>query len=556
MVSRFVLYSLCLCILLINPLEAVPQIEASIDSMDSRAHFPLPGTITITHSKEEKIDPQSFIIEGKHLDASFVKDAFMSSFSDTLVSIYRFQLPPQEKGLFVLPAISVKINGQTYYATPSSYEVQEETAAPRSATHPSVPATTSIFRLEASVEGSSVLYPAERTKLIYRIFYNRSVDLIRSELPMIHPAHFQKIGDVQIKDLQLSNVTVQELTQEVEASEIGTFSFGPSLIEGYAYTIQSGKKIYDPTLLKAEAPFVTLEVKPFPGQSQPFSFTGALGRIQIESQLTTSHALLVGDTLQLQLKIQGISNLGELDLPSLECQPGFSGFFQISDDPPLAEIKEDAKFFYIELRPLNTFIKQIPVIEVSSYDSVTDQYIIQQTDPIPITVTAPIEERAPAVVVPLLSPFPSEIQWPTPFLSPLEIIERRVEDSQPTISWLKTEQVLWLLPIGFLGIMLQIYWKKKWEHHRKDRTLTSEKVLGQALKTESLPLLEQAFWTRLWEKEKVPRGLKQLEALSGNKELAIIRSFIFQLQAWQYSRNKVVDFSRVKRDAKKLYTQI
>ena len=99
-----------------------------------------------------------------------------------------------------------------------------------------------IFRLEAIVKGPMTLYPGERTKLFYRISYNRSIDLTQSVLPMIHPTHFQKVGDVQIEDKQLANATVQDLTQEVEASELGTFQFGPSSIEGYAYTMEAGRK--------------------------------------------------------------------------------------------------------------------------------------------------------------------------------------------------------------------------------------------------------------------------------------------------------------------------
>src|SRR5207245_2665730 len=105
-----------------------------------------------------------------------------------------------------------------------------------------------------------------------------------------------------------------------------------------------------------------------------------------ETTLTSSNSVSVGDTVQLQVEIQGVTNLTELHLPLLQCQPGFSGFFQTSDLPPLAEVKEKTKFFYIELRPLTSFIKEIPSIELSSFDPKTEKYVMQNSSAIPITV--------------------------------------------------------------------------------------------------------------------------------------------------------------------------
>lgn len=539
--------------LTISFLEAAPWVDSSIDS-SSQAHFPIQGTITITHGKEETIDPHSFTMEDKPLDVSFVKDVAMTASSDTLVTIYHFQLPAKEKGMYVLPAISVKIEGHSFSSAPSSYEVQDEGAAAQpAAASPTTPSGPLVFRLEASVHGPTTLYPGERTKLVYRISYNRSIDLTRSEFPMIHPSHFQKIGDVHIKDSQLPDVTVQDLTQEVEASELGTFSFGPSFIEGYAYTIEAGQKIYDSKLLRSEAPLVTLEVKPFPQPTQPASFTGALGQIQVESVLTSSNTLLVGDTLQLQVKIQGITNLTELNLPRLQCQPGFSGFFQTSNLPPLAEVKDKIKVFYVELRPSTSLVEQIPSIEVSSFDLAAKKYIVQHSAPIPITVTAHTEESTSLSSIPLFVQFQSG-QWPTPPLPPLELKEDQVgQKFQMRNSWLKSDRVLWLIPFGILLLILQAAWKRHRERFPKPQPPKSEKLFKEAFKNENLQLLEQAFWNRLWEKRKVPEGFKHPEILPAEGQLAPVRSFIFQLQAWQYGTDKNSDVRQMKQQAQHLF---
>jgi hypothetical protein len=547
-------------------LEAAPAVDASIDSMNSRAHFPLSGTITITHSPKEKVDPQSFQMEGKLLDTSFVKDVAMSS--NTLVSIYSFQLPAQEKGLYVLPSISVKINGQVYQTIPSTYEVKEETAAQPSISSFSTAAPSGpvIFKLEATVQGPTTLYPGQRTKLFYRISYNRSIDLTRSVLPMVHPAHFQKVGDVQIKDYQQPDVTVQELTQEVEASDLGTFQLGPSLIEGYAYSMQAGQKVYDPTLLKAEAPAVTVEVKPFPISTQPASFTGALGQIRAEASLeSSSDAIFIGDNVQVLVKIEGVTNLTELHLPMLQCQPGFSGFFQISDLPPLAEVTGKTKFFHIELRPLTTLIKQVPSIEVSSFDPSTEKYVIQRTAPIPLTVERETKEE-PASIGPvaMLTRLPAISQWPTPPPVPVEFESSPVQVGEMKSSWftLHPHWAFWLLPLAFALLLLQMRWHAQWQRRPRPLVPLSEEMLNRALKANALQapgglrLLEQAFWHRLWEKGIIPPGSLEIDQLPQEKQNEQVRSFLFQLQALQYSSEKNFDPLQLRQNAWELFKRI
>jgi len=535
-------------------LEAAPVVDAFVDSMTTQAHFPLDGTLTITHEKGEHIDPQSFVMEDKPLPASFVKKVNMSASSETVISIYSFQLPAHDKGLYVLPSIAMKVGGKMYETTPSTYEVQETASSqhppPLSSQNPSSPL---IFRLEASVKGPSTLYPGERTTLFYRISYNRSVDLTRSVLPLIHPSHVQKIGDVQIQDYQLGEVTVQDLTQQIQASEQGTFSFGPSLIEGYAYTVKGGQKIYDPSLLTSEAPLVVLEVKPLPETDQPPSFTGALGQIKAEGRLDSSDQVVVGDLLKWQIKTQGILNLTEFHLPPLECQPGFSGFFQISDLPPLAEVKEGIKIFYVELRVLTALATHIPALELSSFDPATGKYIVQEIAPIPITVTPTLVEKETILFTPLLADHSSRDHWPIPLLSPLEIEGEGMKmlgiEGEPTSSL----SVFWIIPVGCLFLLLQYRWHQQWQPRFKEHIPKSHLLFKQALKTGSLSLLEEAFWLRLWEKGSVPQGTFQADKIPDEGGFVSVKKFLFELQALQYSPNKAFDPLELQKHAKKVF---
>lgn len=540
---------LFLSVWMFRGLEGTPIIEGSIDPMKNSAYFPIEGTITITHKKDEKIDAKSFLMGNKPLEVSFVKDVKMSASSDTLVTIYRFQLPAQKKGLYVLPAISVKIGKQRFNSTTSSYTIHD--SSEDFSSHSSSKSTHSaqIFRLDAKIQGPVVLYPGERTTLLYRISYNQNIDLSRSFLPMIHPPHFKKIGDVHIRDYQVKEATMQDLQQEVEASEIGTFSFGPSVIEGYSYQLKAGQKIYASKLLKAEAPALTLVVKPFPEIDRPSSFTGALGVIQIESHLISPNSVKVGDTLRLQFKVKGVSNLDELRFPELECQPGFSGFFQLSDTPPLAEIQDSVKLFEIEVRPLTALVQEIPSIEFSSFDPIAEEYFLQHTVPIPITVNRRVEEAVIASSNPsLLFPFPSKISWPSPNLSFQEFQPDQLKLNPSKSSFTSRQLLLPVLVIGFILLLLQLLLKERIKDFFKSKVSKSEKMFYRAMKARDVKLLEDAFWNRLWEKGEILEGHRQIESEE-------IKEFMIRLQAMQYGKNEQ-EFVKIRDRAWELFENL
>lgn len=535
---KFAFYLFYFCWMGWGFLEAAPVVEASVDGLSRQAHFPLSGTITVTHGPKDQIDGHSFEIEGHPLEASLEKEFKISD--EIKVAIYHFQLPGHEKGLHLLPSISVKINGQLYQSVPSTYEVKEAAATPST--------SSLLFRLDAQVEGAKTLYPGERTILLYRISYNRSVDVTRSILPLVHPAHLKKVGDVQIRDYQQQDITIQELRQEVEARDVGLFQLGPSLIEGYAYTMKAGQKVYDATLLKSEAPAISLEVVPFPLLHQPASFTGALGQIKVYANLESAPSTFIGDTLQLQIKIQGIANLADLRLPILQCQPGFSGFFQMSDLPPLAEVQEGSKIFHIELRPLTSLTNQIPPIEVSSFDPATKQYVTQRTTPIPLSIKIKSFESTSPVSMVIPTPLPIIKQWPPPLLSTLVIKEAVV----PLDLIKRGSLVLWLFPLGIALLLLQAFFYQQWQQRPKFQKPLSEQLFQKGF--HNLQFLEQAFWNRLWEKNIVPQGTAELDKIP--QKYDAIRSFIFQLQVLQYSPNKVFEPFKIKQYAQELFEQI
>lgn len=544
---------------------ASPSVEASVDvSTGVPAHFPIVGTITITHAKNEKVDLQSFMMESKALDVSFVKDVDLS-ISDSLLSIYSFQLPGRDKGIYVLPSISVKIDGQTYHTIASSYVVNErkkETKSSSSTSEDALSTTPPIFRLEAEVVGPKTLHPGERTKLLYRISYNQNVDLTKSEFPMIHPKDFQKVGDVQIKDYQEKDATIQDLTQEIQATEPGVFQLGPSFIEGLTYTMKAGQKVYDTTLLRAEALAVTIRVDPFPESVQPPSFTGALGRIQAQSSLKTTGPITIGENITVYIEIEGIKNGSEFRFPYVQCQPGFSGFFQTSDLPPSSKGREKGELFLLELRPLTSLVQEVPSIELSSFDAAENKYVVVKTKPIPFTIDPKsVRVKTPPLTLPIFVPLRFSGNWPTPERSPLAI----TTPFEPlrVVNHMKNGWNLsvWMIPLALALLILQKYWKNKWDNippPPRSRELFQQAMKSDLSLAHNVKILEQAFWHRLWEQGVLPQRTYtySLDTLKGSEELEKLRVFLEHLQALQYSANKNYRPADIKARAKSLFSNL
>jgi hypothetical protein len=546
-------------------LNAAVHIDASIDQNTAQENTPLDGTITVTHPQTEAIDNASFQLDGKKLTPTFIKNNVISP--ETVVSIYSFTMPSQKAGLYVLPVVSIKVGSKIYHSIPTSYEVmkldgKKSTPAARTNTKPASsiegPAT---LRLEAKIKGPEKLYPGQRTKLFYRIAYNRNIDLTESNLPLIQPKDFQKIGDAHIQDYQETLYTIQEITQEIEALKPGNFQFGPSSIQGYVYEIDAlGQKVYQPTPLQAEAPVIDLTVNPFPTH-KPASFNGALGSIEASLKMISPSHLAIGEKIDLQLSVSGLTNLNQFTLPDLSCQPGFSGFFRLNDLPAAAKNEEGTKEFHLVLIPLTSLAQSVPSIEISSFDPATGSYKIQRTEPLAVTVQAlkPKLVTSPQSQIDNSTPDWNKI-WNAPFqsVSALTLLDPYVPEALSSKPWIGSPWVILMIPLGVLFILLMQGIHHYWLTCPKAIKLQSAVLMEQALHDKSLSpsqvihLIERAAWWRLKEK-----GYLRMspEKLPTEGPVGQLRKFILHLQSLEYSEKKDFILADIKSTASSLLTE-
>lgn len=340
------------------------------------------GSISVTHDENVKINTESFRLEGKPLKVHFIKEVKISPNDPLVVSLYDFQKEEKKAGLYVLSEISVKVGDKIYKSIPTSYEIKDRFASKINQD----PQTQVILNLEPFVEGKEPFYPGQRLVVGYRYTFNLSFDLTTEKIPLLEGEGFKKIGDKEFKDFTKDALTTLIVTQLIEATKPGVYTFGPSEIRGRPYNMNAlGKKEYFNREYSAKAPDITVRVVPFPDQNKPPSFYGAIGDFKFDFSLVSRSDVYVGDRLIVLIKITGKGDMENLQMPHLCCQPGFSGFFKIGDLPSI-ELSGNKKTWSVELRPQWDEIKEIPSLEFSFFNPETKQYTVLKSQSIPITV--------------------------------------------------------------------------------------------------------------------------------------------------------------------------
>lgn len=499
------------------------------------------GTITIFHKKEAKIDEKSFIYEGKPLSVTKSSPETKSSLAlpDAYQTSYRFGIPGKAAGLYLLSPISVDVDGKRISTPPMTYEIK------------SVNASESILKIKAYVDAKEPIFPGQRFTLVYQIDYRGDIQLKRSDLPLIDTQVFQNIGELNVEEKNKENYSSQIITQEVQATQPGSFQFKPSLIEG----VDNQNNI-----LQATAKALTVVIYPFPEKGKPLSFTGALGQFTIQAKLLGSSRVIQEETIQLQVAIKGSSDLTSVLLPKLICQPGFSGFFHLSDLPPLSSITNDTKTFIVEMRPLGFGDLMIPSIEFSFFDTQAGKFQSVHTEAIPLTVAPPpLNLKMPSLSREGTSE--EKKNWKEALANPLKI--SFVETSNlPSFTFSRGEALtLWLL---FLGSLLGLQAFIKFfilPRFKKPLPLESELDFQKAFLKRREPslffkLLEKAFLERLKEKGKISSATLSYEELSSEKSLQPIWNFFYKLDQMIYGRGKALSMSDIQDEAHRLWGKL
>lgn len=551
-VMTIALMGVCICLGIATPiLAAEVDVHADVESRELFENMPVKGLITITHPRNIAIDDKSFKMEKAPLTVSLVKEEPMTATGDLVMSIYSFEIGPQPKGAHSLPSVSVKAGSKEYRSIPTTYQIKDGSASDTVPAQSSVAATTSssvdssvVLRFEPFIEGPSTLYPGQQTLVGYNYIFNVNLDTTGEETPLLEAKGLIKIGDKIVKEGENQGLSILQIAQIVQGDNPGEYSFGPSHLEGKAYRLNSmGQRVYAKQKISINTPSLTIKVEPFPAADKPISFNGALGNFTWQVKLLTPAIVQVGDEVSLQIDATGKGNLASLSLPELCCQPGISGFFRLSDLPPVGTVEGTIKHFVVTLRPLTDAVKEIPSLEFSSFDPDEKKYVIVRSEPIPLKVKPAANQ-------------PSNIPKPTPAQS--EIPQRdwkdqwnqtsliAIEGNYPLSStdlqdfFLGTWWSLLVLPIGIGAFIFQINLKRQLEKMPKRVAEQGNVLLQSALNAspgsaEQYRLLQKALLVKLVERQELGSADIAVELLATSGMQGKVRSLLLAIEEKRFS---------------------
>jgi hypothetical protein len=147
-----------------------------------------------------------------------------------------------------------------------------------------------------------------------------------------------------------------------------------------------GRRATEVRRWRAEAPGRLLAVGSIPGQEQPSSFGGGIGRgftLEVAADRTV---VQVGDPITLTLVLHG-EGLETAALPPLDAEGLLPpDLFRAPQDSPAGELRDDAKRFTAVVRVLRDDVGEIPALAYSWFDPDSRKYETTHSRPIALSV--------------------------------------------------------------------------------------------------------------------------------------------------------------------------
>jgi hypothetical protein len=524
------------------------RVSMQLSDKDIYPNEELQGTITVQHNRSDEVDPSAFHVKGEPLHVEFIRNVEISPQSDLVISFYSFQLPPQESGLHVLPGITVSVAGKSYSTPATTYEVKQRSTMVRG------PGGI-ILQLETFVEGKLPMYVGQEISVGYRIFFNGNIELTEQVLPLIDAVGFKKIGSERIGDVREGGISVRQIEQLIEATKAETFTFGPSYLTGYTYTTDwRGKKKAMGGTIKAETAPVKIVVLDFPKEGQPSSFNGSVGEdIDFDVSLISPPLATVGDKFILSVTFSSDKDMPNIKLPEICCQPGFPGFFELDDIPPLPVERENSKMFSVDLRPLTPHIREIPSIEFSYFNPDKELYEVRRSKAISVRVnpspskSLPMSPGVPTAPDQKAAVDQKDVVWPTTTAEtqPIEIhtiYPLGMDDLTDRL--FGTWAVFLILPFGGFFIYVQVDIREKRKKKvlakgQKDSTYWFDQAkASQEDVADFYHLLNKAFILRLFENRWILEEVSSPQELPDEGMCKKVKHFLCGIDEMRFSQKR------------------
>lgn len=397
---------------------------------------------------------------------------------------HSYLVKPTQVGEFTIPALSVKLGGETLTSQAVKFKVVRP-AAPE----PGSEAEQQSLALLRLVLPKKEIFAGETVVIEEQL-------LVRSGV--------QKIANLELPELQIPGCTTAKPVQgqnrqtvigstsfalipfyvPVTAMKSGAIKVGP--IDGAVVVLLPSRQrdVFDPfgmfsgvqQRVAISAPEQTLTVLPLPESGKPAHFTGAVGSYQMTFSASPTN-VAVGDPITLRVEITG---RGALDAFTLSEQ----GWKDFKAYPPTTKVEttgdlglEGKKIFEQVVVPQNTEIKEVPDFEFSYFDPEKRSYQTLRHAPTPIIVRPGGSTTAPAFAISSNSPQNEKSSQDIVHIKP----RLGKVGAMPT-AWVTQPAFLALQGVPVLALLGAMFWRRRSDSLANNPRLRRQRAVAQIVR--------------------------------------------------------------------------
>lgn len=324
--------------------------------------------------------------QGNELSTTIINGRSQTTF------VFTYSVTASQEGEFTIPPVQIVVNGQPLTSNPVKLTVAK-------AVQSSSQQQEGAF-LRMTVPKKE-LFIGEPMIVELLLYFQDAKDL---KMPQIQAEGFL-VGQMQRPTqtrTQLRGVIYNVLVFRTVVTPIksGNIKLGPAtsdLVLLFGPVDFFGRHTRgSPATLTAEA--VDLLVHALPEQGKPESFTGAVGKYQVQFTAGPTN-LAAGDPITVRTRISGSGNLDTLTLPEQTAWRDFKTYpatTKIETTDPMG--LEGVKTFEQVISPVNGGVKELPGLVFSYFDPEAKRYQTVRQPPLRLNVAASAAAPSPTIL--------------------------------------------------------------------------------------------------------------------------------------------------------------
>lgn len=344
-----------------------------------------------------------------NLQIAFVGPTRQFSFANGQTSssvTYNFRVVPRQTGDYTIPAVSVRVGGQTLTSQPIQLKVLKPSAPPPDSVNSGNQLAFMRLLLPKKEFYSGETFVAQ----IQLFLHSRVRNIGNVQFAAPEGLNLGKIGQGQRRQTQIGGTiyTVIPLSAAFTAIKAGTFQTaltGTAVLE-----VAPANRRRDPFMdpfdffgggeqqqasLASETE--TIHLLPLPQEGKPPTYAGAVGSYNMSVTAGPTN-VTAGDPITVKIQISGRGSLDNISLPDQ------SGWDQFQRFPMTSKVEttdqlgiQGAKTFEQVVSPKGAEVKALPPVGFSFFDPDQKQYRTLTHPPIPLIVRPAGAQVAPVV---------------------------------------------------------------------------------------------------------------------------------------------------------------